>query len=133
MQAVEQQTAAAKAFLNAHPGRRAVSGELARDYLRARRAYEVGHARREHVLMHIADRMAEAKDIITEQDKITARGLELLASRLIRCDRLLGQGEIDGARQALWAAMDSVGCIASADNESDVVGVVQGASARQCL
>lgn len=115
MQAVEQQTAAAKSFLHAHPGRQAVSGELAREYRKARRAYEVGHARREHVLMHIADRIAEAKDIITEQDAITARALELMASRLMKCDSLLGQGEIALARQMLRTAMDSLGCISAAD------------------
>lgn len=93
LQAVQHQNAAAKSHLHAHPGRLlSGGGELKREYHLAFRKYEHARARREEVLKHIADRVAEAKDIIIEQDAISAQALERLARRLLRCDTAVGPG-----------------------------------------
>lgn len=111
--AVERQNAAANASIQAHPGRRAQSGPAAHDFRKAKRKHDAEHARREWVLTNLADRIAEAKDIICEQDAVSAEALERLATRLLRCDDLLKKGEVDGARNVLRATLSSIHSIAT--------------------
>lgn len=110
---IERQNAAAKMNLDAHPHRTTYGGVGAAQWQQSLTSYHKERAKREWVLITIVDRMAEAREAITEQDGITAKSLEALTSALIRCDDLLAQGHATAARQALGRALDSLHAIAN--------------------
>ncbi|MDA0252548.1 MAG: hypothetical protein O2892_15355 [Actinomycetota bacterium] len=103
------QNAAANAYLKAHtsPNRRGPQ------WMKIRQTYETQRGRREWVLAQVADRVAEAKDIIIEQDAISAEALETLATQILVCDRQLAAGKVPEARNTLRRMMDCLGSIAT--------------------
>lgn len=125
---IERQNAAAKMYLDAHPHRNTRGGVGAAQYQQSLTEYHKERANREWVLMTIVDRMAEARETVTEQDGITAKSLEALTSALIRCDNLLTQGQATAAQQALRRALDSLHTIASLEGATATGSTIDGAS-----